>query len=148
MFKKIHSNRDPADTLYREIKKEFSIYFDKAGASLTSFLTRYPRAVFTVMTLLMTVSLVLSFTVLRSPVPRQSAVRQAEKQEKPSSGGLSTVTGGLNQILQTTSDLRETLELKKEVEALMQKKQLTPADSLALEMALDRFGRLGNHLSK
>ena len=30
MCKRLHSNRDPRDTVYSELKKEFSPYFGKA----------------------------------------------------------------------------------------------------------------------
>ncbi len=42
MFRKIHSNRDPNDTLITELRKEFSLYFEKASKTITQKLEQKP----------------------------------------------------------------------------------------------------------
>jgi hypothetical protein len=37
MWKRIHSNRDPRDTLYSEIRKEFGTYFTIAGNAASAW---------------------------------------------------------------------------------------------------------------
>jgi hypothetical protein len=147
MFKKIHSNRNPGATIYREIKKEFSVYFARADAALSSFLARYPKPVFVAMTVLIVVSMVLSFTIFRKTAPGTNGNPKSIMPVGASApGGLTPAGSRLDQILQTTSDLKETLALKTEVETLLAKKTLTKADSLVLEKALDRLGQFHNHL--
>ncbi|WP_345948999.1 hypothetical protein ABDD95_19315 [Mucilaginibacter sp. PAMB04274] len=145
MFKRIHSNRDPGDTLGGELKKEFAVYFGKAGRIIRKLLEQNPRYTLIGMSLCILLSLVLSFTLFRQPQATAPATTPAkaaaEKQIAP-------VRDGLDQILATTSALQQTLALKKQVEALLAKPVLTPADSADLEKALDRLNQLQNHLNQ
>lgn len=65
MWKRIHSNRDPRDTLYSEIHKEFDSYFAIAGNAARRLANAYPRFIMGAMIFLMALSFVLSFTVFR-----------------------------------------------------------------------------------
>ena len=65
MFRKLHSNRDPRDTLLSEINKEFRPYIRKAGTGLKSIINSHPRFLFTMMVAGIVLSAVLSFTVFR-----------------------------------------------------------------------------------
>ncbi|MGF7079706.1 hypothetical protein [Mucilaginibacter sp. UYCu711] len=146
MFRRIHSNRDPGNTLYREIKNEFGSYFEKAETTTGKIVQRNPRGSLIVMCLLMLLSAVLSFTVFRGhekaakPFPVQNANAALPV--------TSPVSEGFDQILSTTSALQQTLGLKKEVESLLAKPKLTPADSAQLEKALDRLGQLQQHVTQ
>lgn len=144
MFRKLHSNRDPRDTLFREIKKEFSVYFGKAESGVMGLLRQYPKQAYGVMLVLMVISLVLSFTVFRDREPAvviepgSSAVRK----HSPSPGVLSPVSGGFEQILQTTATLKQTLELKQRIDTLLAKGRLTRSDSVELVTSLDQLQHL------
>src|SRR5437868_941411 len=97
MWRKIHSNRDPRDTLYSEVHKEFGTYFNAAGQFFKQLLNAYPRIVLGLMIFLMVASAVLSFTVFRHP---ESKSVRTEKRLNP-------VGDGFSQILQTASKIRE-----------------------------------------
>jgi len=137
MWKKITSNRDPRDTIYSELKKEFSPYFGKANSAGKTLLGRYPKFFFWCMVTLMAVSLALSFTVYRHPrpVPPKTTV------QRPSS----SIEDGFTQIMATAGAIKQTLKLKHLVDSLTAKKQLTQADSIALDSALSRLQQMHNH---
>lgn len=147
MFRRIHSNRDPGDTLYRELKKEFGNYFEKAEGTASRIMHRNPKGSLIMMCLLILLSAVLSFTVFRDKdkAEKQVPVSTARSTQAAASSPLSD---GFEQILSTTSALQQTLGLKKEVESLLAKPKLTPADSAELEKALDRLGQLQQHLTQ
>ncbi|HVY75280.1 MAG TPA: hypothetical protein VG890_10645, partial [Puia sp.] len=63
MFRKIHSNRDPRDTLLSELKKEFSTYFIAGSNCFRSILQRNPRFTFGSMVFLMAASIVITLTL-------------------------------------------------------------------------------------
>ncbi|NCD68294.1 hypothetical protein [Mucilaginibacter agri] len=128
MWRKIHSNRDPRDTLFSELKKEFSPYLFKVHKGMRSVLKNYPRFFFGGMTASLLLSAVLSFTVFRHPDHKP----QATIKERPDPVG-----EGFSRIMKATGELLQTLQLKHTVDSLTAKKQLTSADSLALDSALD-----------
>jgi hypothetical protein len=130
MWTKIHSNRDPRDTLFTEINKEFRPWFAKAGSGISVAFKIHPRAFFGGMVFLLLASCVLSFTVFRHPDKPAAA---------PAKVRVNPVEDGFSRIMKATGQLRETLRLKQTVDSLSAKKQLTPADSLALNNALDRL---------
>lgn len=136
MWRKIHSNRDPRDTLYSELQKEFSTYFTmikNAGKQLTE---AYPKFLFGCMIFLMMLSLVLSFTIFRRP----------DKAKTITIKNANPVEDGFDQIMQATGNIRETLHLKNLVDSLSAKKQLTGADSALLDSALDRLSKIHHTL--
>ena len=133
MWKRIHSNRDPRDTLYSEIKKEFRPYFEKAGEGGRNVLARHPRFFFGGMVLALLVSMILAFTLSRHPEPVR---RPVAKQQ------VSSVQDGFSQILQTANRIRETLRLKRLVDSITAKKQLSAADSTTLDSALNQLQRI------
>src|SRR5579863_1106953 len=98
MWRKIHSNRNPKDTLYSELRKEFNTYFEKAGNLGSSVLGRYPKPFFWGMVLLLLVSAMLSFTVFRHP----GEIHQRGVQRK-----MNPVQDGFSQILEATGKIRE-----------------------------------------
>jgi hypothetical protein len=132
MWRKIHSNRDPRDTLYREIRKEFGAYFSIAGSAGKRLAGAHPKFFFGCMIFLMALSLVLSFTVFRHP--EKSKVTVVKK--------VNPVEDGFSQIMRATGNIRETLQLKKIVDSLTAKKQLNAGDSALLENALDRLSKI------
>lgn len=132
MFRKLHSNRDPRDTLLGEINKEFRPYIHKAGKGLTGLVNSHPRFLFTMMVINIVLSVALSFTVFRQHAPPPKVV-------KPQANPVST---GFDQIMRTGEKLKRTIGLKRQIDSLTAKKQLSAADSLALEKALDTIQKL------
>ena len=132
MFRKLHSNRDPRDTLLSEINKEFRPYIRKAGTGLKSIINSHPRFLFTMMVIIIVLSAVLSFTVFRHQAPPPKVV-------KPQVNPVGT---GFDQIMRTGEKLKRSIALKRQIDSLTAKKQLSAADSLALEKALDTIQKL------
>lgn len=135
MFKRITSNRDPRDTLFSELKKEFGPYYQTASAKSKSLLTQYPRFWFGTMIFFLLVSLGLSFTVFRNrepPAKQKASVKQAAE----------PVSTGLGRILKAGAALRQTIVLKRHVDSLIGKDHLTAADSADLEKALDQLNKM------
>ncbi len=128
MWKKIRSNRNPEDTVYSEIRKEFSPYFEKARAGLNLFLQKFPKGVFGLMVVLMIASLIMTFTVFRHPEQKTRPVPKMTIQP---------LHDGFDQILRAGAQLKETIRLKKIVDSISNKKQLSGHDSITLVQALD-----------
>src|SRR5882757_6236406 len=120
MWRRIHSNRDPRDTLFSELRKEFGASFTRISSAGKAALGLYPRLFFGVMLLLLLASAVLSFTLFRHPAG--SVAKIQVHRENP-------VAVGFGQILLTAAKIRETLQLKHLVDSISAKKQLSPADS-------------------
>lgn len=136
MFKKIRSNRDPRDTVYSEIKKEFAPYLDKAKNSAGSFTERNTKAIFWLMVASILLSAVLTLTVFRSRINHV-------KMPKPVIA-TAPVSNGIQQIVAAGDAIHEMLALRQMIDSLSAKKQLTGADSARLDTALDKFQQL-NH---
>ena len=136
MFRKIHSNRDPRDTVYTELKKEFAVYFGKAGSCGREFTERFPKILFGAMIFCIVVSIALSFAVFRKPLP--VAVKQRPKST------LKPLNDGFSEILRVGSALKETISLKKQVDSITAKKVMSKTDSLLLEKDLDLLQQINN----
>jgi hypothetical protein len=146
MFKKIHSNRDPNDTLWKALYREFSEYFEKAGQKFGSICLNYPRLIFYIMVGLLLFSGALSFTVFRHP-GKSSAARPAMQDQRPNKlKSPHPLDDGFSRILETGSALKQTLGLKENVEAILAKGRLTHSDSLTLENALDSLQHLQHQI--
>jgi hypothetical protein len=79
------------------------------------------------------ISAALSFTVFR-----QRGDPAARKPVKV----LNPLNGGIDRIMETGDAIRQMLTLRKQIDSLSAKKQLTAADSTTLENALDHFRQL------
>jgi len=128
MFKKITSNRDPRDTVYSEIKKEFRPYFNKAGQGLKGTAERYPKFLFAMMVINIMLSIILCLTVFRP---------KGEPKKVPLIHQVTPVSTGFDQIMQAGAALRQTILLKKQVDSISKKKSLTKTDSAVLLKDLD-----------
>jgi hypothetical protein len=141
MFKKLHSNRDPANTVFTEIRKEFAVYFSKAGNGLKKILQQYPKQIYAGMLILMLTSAVISFTIGKNEPAKSQLLKTSTKRMKP-------VRDGFGGILETGKALRQTLALKDEIEVMLSKDTLTSTDSLRLEKALDELQIINKSLEK
>jgi hypothetical protein len=128
MFKKIHSERDPRDTVISEVKNEFRPYISKVNRGLKVTAERYPKFLFAMMVINMTLSAILCFTVFRyrEPPKKMLPIKIA-----------STITDGFDRIMKAGVALRQTARLKKQVDSISQKKMLTQTDSAVLLKDLD-----------
>jgi hypothetical protein len=117
--------------LLSEINKEFRPHIRKAGTGLKSIINSHPRFLFTMMVAGIVLSAVLSFTVFRQHAPP----KVVKPQPNP-------VSAGFDQIMRTGEKLKRSIGLKRQIDSLTAKKQLSAADSLALEKALDTIQKL------
>jgi len=133
MFKKIRSDRDPRDTVISEIGKEFRPYFDKAGQGLKGAAKRYPKFLFWMMVINISLSAILCFTVFRhKELPgKKTPIRLS-----------APVANGFDKIIQAGAALRLTIALKKQVDSLTKKKELTSTDSATLLKDLDSLNHI------
>jgi len=131
MWRKIHSNRDPRDTLYSELRKEFRPWFEKLTGRLAGMLSSHPRYFFSGMIALLLISFILSFTVFRHP--EKFAVAEHSRPD--------VVSDGFSQIMEATAKLNETIVLKRSVDSMTAKKTLSAADTVLLDSLLNRLQR-------
>ncbi|RZJ23696.1 MAG: hypothetical protein EON51_02110 [Acinetobacter sp.] len=148
MFKKIHSNRNPRDTIYSEIKKEYFVYFEKGGVFFLNVFAKYPKQIYVAMVALIIISLLLSFTIAgieQQPIydPKKNSVQEDARRDIAN-----PINDGFVNIVETTSRLRETVKLKNEIEVMISKKVLTKSDSLCLKYALDRLQIINKPLNQ
>ena len=149
MFKKIHSNRNPNDTVFTELKKEFSPYFYLFGKKANNILTRYPKSIFGIMVGLILASFILSLTIFNvdgniDHPPKKGLVNSTDS--TPSKLNISA-DDGLNSIIETTGNLKETIKLKQQINSIIAKKKLTKQDSLELQEALNQLQELNRQIN-
>jgi preprotein translocase subunit YajC len=138
MFRKITSNRDPGKTLDSELKKEFGIYFERAGKSSRQLMEKYPRQIFSLMIVAILFSGVLAFTVMR-------------EQQKPmlkAKASVQNTASGIGQIISTANTMQALWATQQQVDLLLKKDTLTHADSLTLDRALIQMESLRGLIKK
>ena len=128
MFRKIHSNRDPRDTLYSELKKEFSVYADKGNQYSKQLAAKYPCFLFGLMTALLLASAVLAVWLHPKMVPPEKVTARPQSE---------ALNSGFDHILAAGAALRTTIHLRRQVDSITAKKVLTKADSITLVRDLD-----------
>lgn len=140
MFKKIHSKRDPEDTFYTEVRKEFAPVFQTTEQIFGSLLKRYPKQIFFTMVAMMCISFILSFTLFRNGkgppgkqeiplLPANHRVKNESRKPPPNDG--------ISGMMEMTSRLMLTLHLKQQIEGLINKRPLSQQDSTVLLNAID-----------
>ena len=130
MFKKIQSNISPGATVAKELRKEFSKYFDSAEENGRGFLMAYPKQIFIAMLVLMVLSAIICFLILNT-----------KQQKKPDfinqvANVTTSVTGGIGEVFELKDKVNDIYKLKKQVEHILMKDKLTEADSVFLEKAI------------
>ena len=128
MFRKIHSNRDPQVTVFKEIRKEFAPYFDKAQVAFRRMTQHYPRFLFVMMVINIALSAILVTTICKrkGDPPKQKMIRI-----------VSPVASGFDRIREAGEALRATVRLKHGIDSLTHLRSLSKTDSIALMNDLD-----------
>lgn len=134
MFRKIHSNRKPGDTLWSSLAEEFSVYLNQFKIRFQSILKAYPKQAFALMVLLIVGSFLFTVIPWKTGSPKAAA--------NHSGIGARPVQNSLSQILSHADALRESIRLKEEITAVLAKDSLNGADSIHLEKAIDRLHQL------
>lgn len=132
MFRKLHSNRDPKDTLLSELRKEFLPYIGKASSIITQKMRKHPILIFRVMIISILVSAGISFTLSRNSEPVERNKRSQ----------INIVNDGFDQIRTTAKAINETIRLKQQIDSLSAKRNLSKQDSQTLENDLDQLRQL------
>ncbi|WP_344848480.1 hypothetical protein [Pedobacter jeongneungensis] len=109
-------------TVFSALQNEFSGLIGRISASLSGFFKKYPRAVFSLMVILMGISALLCFTLLRTESKKAPLEKKA----------LLKVKGDLEEVGITVRRLRKTLEIREALKVLLTKDHLSPEDSLLM----------------
>ena len=128
MFRRIRSNRDPRDTLYSELKKEFSVYADKGSRFSQELAAKYPRLLFCLMTALLLASAVLAVLLHPKMVPPEKAKAQPQSE---------VLNSGFDHILAAGAALKTTIHLRRQIDSITAKQVLNKSDSITLVRDLD-----------
>lgn len=118
-------------TMFSALQNEFSGLIRQISASLSGFIKKYPRAVFSFLVILMGISALLCFTLLRTESKKAPQEKKA----------LLKVEGGLNEIGTTVSRLRRTLEIREALKVLLAKDTLSTQDSLLMASMIAELER-------
>jgi hypothetical protein len=138
MFKKIHSNRQPENTLYSSIKTEFAPAFDKTDNKFQSLLGMYPKTIFISMIFLMVVSGILSFTLFRNnPSSSNKGMLTINKGNAKEREIKQKTDSGMAGIMLITQKLMAGIRLKQKIEGLIKQPKLSHQDSASLLIAID-----------
>ena len=136
MFKRISSNVDPDATVAKEIRREFGKYFDQATTNRNRFLNAYPKQIFIGMVAMIVLSGIICFLVF---TPGQ---RQKEKMPDILKGTThvgNEVSSGVGQIIDLGTRISDLNQLRKQVEVVLKKPQLSHDDTLFLEKAIQQL---------
>lgn len=137
MFRKLHSNRDPQDTVLTQLKIAFKPYFERCSVKITQTLKRKPKTIFAAMVIFIIFSAGLSFTICRNAAPAEKGVRNVK---------VNTVSDGFDQILSASAAIKQGLSLKHQIDSLSQIKTLSKKDSEVLVNDLDKLQQLNKPL--
>ena len=137
MFRKIHSKADKP-SLVIELRKEFGAYIERLELVSYKLLRKYPRQVFYAMVVLIFISGILAFSVMRQSPPGSSIYSSKIKSSASTSVGT---------LLQTGTALKEVLELQHQIQSILQKDSLSSADTLMLQRAFRRMDAINTQLT-
>ncbi|WP_339867085.1 hypothetical protein [uncultured Algoriphagus sp.] len=138
MFRKIPSKENNTN-VFEELKNEFSPYVDAVGSKAKSVIERHSKIIFCVMILLILVSFILTFFVLRS---------DAENQSKAFKENLHAIPEGFvdefSAFQNLSSRAAKMVELEAEIERILSKKSISKEDSIYLEKAIEQLQYFNN----
>ena len=143
MFKKITSNRDPERTVWSEISTEFHPYINKTNNGFAVIIKKYPKQIFGSMLILICISAVLALTVLR-PDPVSLSIYDNTKKSVTEAEVMKTSTGFLGSL----EMLQRVMRLQNEVSSILEKTELTDADSLQLERKMKEIESIESTILK
>lgn len=141
MFRKIRSNRPPDRTVPVELYHEFRPYLVLLRRRAVRLLKAYPRQVFALMVTMVVFSVLFSFGLFPLQHKKEMKALPFSSKEKSSKQSHS-VDDGLSKISTTGAKLRKTLEIRKQVDSVLNKGRLSRLDSVFLEAKLEELRKL------
>lgn len=139
MFRKTHS-KDRDTTLFQELKNELSPHLAGVNGHLRALMDRHAKIIFCVMLLLIVVSFLLTFFVLK-PNPENQA-ENFKKELKAIPGELS---GEFSAMQDLTLRAAKMAELKAEIDRIIAQDSISKTDSAYLEKAIEQLQYFNNH---
>jgi hypothetical protein len=136
MHRKTHSESTPH--LGRELKREFAGSFRRIEISFRWYIRNHRIPAYTAMLICILLSALLAFTVMRvektGPLP--SIAKSTGKAES-----------GFSQIVETGQALQQVLDLQSQINAVLQKDNLTALDSAAVKDALKKLEAIQHQIN-
>ncbi|MGQ7856532.1 hypothetical protein ACUN24_20035 [Pedobacter sp. WC2501] len=141
MFRKIRSNSAPYRTVPVALYHEFRPYLVLLRRRMVRLLKAYPKQVFKLMVTIVAFSLLFSFGLF--PLQDKKEVKELPFSKKEKSTKQSyAIDDGLSRIGTTGTKLKKTLEIRKQVDSVLDKGALSNADSVFLEAKLEELRML------
>ncbi|MEH3115751.1 hypothetical protein [Pedobacter terrae] len=141
MFRKIRCNRPPDRTVPVELYHEFRPYLVLLRKRMVRLLKAYPRPVFVLMVAMVALSVLFSFGLIQLQDKEESKAFPFNGKEKSSKRSYAA-EDGLSRISTTGATLRKTLEIRKQVDSVLNKAMLSRSDSVFLEAKLEELRKL------
>lgn len=120
--------------VFQELKKEFSPQVETLDSKTKGFMGRHAKIIFCVMILLIVVSFILTFFVLRPDSSDQSKVLKED---------LNTIPEGVGDEFSVFQNLSsravKMIELKAEIERILSQESISKEDSTYLEKAIEQL---------
>ena len=133
MFRKIHS-KERDSNLFQELKNEFAPQLDSADTKIKSLMDRHAKIIFCIMILLIVVSFILTFFVLRTDLENQAEHFKKELNAIPEGIG-----GEFSALQNLSSKAVKIAELKAEIERIISQDSISKEDSTYLEKAIEQL---------
>lgn len=137
MFRKTPFKSQRGISLIKALKSEFIPHLENLSAGFHPFLTRYRYALFGGMILIMLVSGVLSFTVLRKEKPGKLTLARLE-----TAAAGPNLTGAITAY----NELKQIAVIQDRIEALASKKLLSEQDSIQMIQGFRQIDSLYNNI--
>lgn len=138
MFRKTPS-RERNTTVFQELKKEFSPHVAAVDIKANVFMNRHAKIIFCVMILLIVVSFILSFFILK---PEEVARGENFKKDL---NAIPEGFGGEFSAFQTLSSRAVKMtELKAEIDRIISQESISKEDSAYLEKAIEQLQYFNN----
>lgn len=138
MFRKIPS-REKNTTVFQELKKEFSPHIEIADSKAKAFMDCHAKIIFCIMILLIVVSFILTFFVLKPGFSNQSENFKKELDAIPVG-----FIGEFSALQNISLRAGKMVELKAEIERILSQEPISEEDSIYLEKAIEQLQYFNN----
>lgn len=139
MFRKIPS-KERDTTVFQELRKEFSPQVEAVDTKARAFMDRHAKIIFCAMILIIVVSFILSFFVLKPEPGNQSQNFKKELNAIPEGLG-----GEFSALQNLSSRAMKMAELKTEIERIISQESISEEDSVFLEKAIEELQYFNNN---